>query len=81
MTLQEFILNQPIDRQDILSKIHSIIITEDKTVEPKIGNMMRNEMILYNCSDNFKYGLASVKKHISLHLMPIYARSLTAALA
>ena len=73
MTIAEFISNQSPERQDLLSKIHSIIIQEDKSVEPKIGTMMGKEMILYNTPGMFKYGLSSVKNYISLHAMPIYA--------
>lgn len=73
MTILEFISNQSPERQDFLSKIHAIIIQEDKSVEPKIGTMMGKEMILYNAQGIFKYGLSSVKNYISLHAMPIYA--------
>lgn len=72
MTVTEFINNQIPERQDLLSKIHEIILQEDKNVEAKVGMMMGKEMILYHCPASFKYGLASVKKHISLHAMPIY---------
>lgn len=73
MTIDEFISNQSVERQDLLSKIHTIITEEDKSVEPKIGTMMGKEMILYNTTGIFKYGLSSVKNYISLHAMPIYA--------
>ena len=73
MTIAEFISNQSIERQDLLSKIHEIIIKEDKSVDPKIGTMMGKEMIIYNAPGTFKYGLSSLKKYISLHAMPIYA--------
>ncbi|MGV8964518.1 MAG: hypothetical protein ACOH2V_14215 [Candidatus Saccharimonadaceae bacterium] len=76
MTIDEFITNQSLERQDLLSKIHSIIIQEDKSVEPKIGTMMGKEMILYNTPWTFKYGLSSVKNYISLHAMPIYASTM-----
>lgn len=72
MTIEEFISNQILERQELLSKIHKIILEEDKSVEANIGMMMGREMILYNSPDSFKYGLSSVKKHISLHAMPIY---------
>ncbi len=72
MTIAKFISIQPQDRQDILAKIHLLISTEDKSVESKIGTMMGKEMILYNTPGSFKYGLSSIKKHISLHAMPIY---------
>jgi hypothetical protein len=73
MTIAEFISNQSVERQDLLSNIHTIILQEDKSVEPKTGMMMGKEMILYNTPGIFKYGLSSVKNHISLHAMPIYA--------
>jgi hypothetical protein len=72
MTIPEFISNQIPERQDLLGKIHEIILQEDKSVEAKVGMMMGKEMILYDSPGSFKYGLSSVKKHISLHAMPIY---------
>lgn len=73
MTIVEYISKQAPERQEFISKIHAIIIQEDKHVEPKIGTMMGKEMILYNTPEIFKYGLSSVKNYISLHAMPIYA--------
>lgn len=35
--------------------------------------MMGKEMILYNAPGTFKYALASVKNHLSLHLLPMYS--------
>jgi hypothetical protein len=72
MTVSEFISQQPAERQKLLSGIHEIIIREDKNVKAEIGTMMGKEMILYNAPGTFKYGLASVKKHMSLHLLPMY---------
>ena len=72
MTIAEHISNQPKERQDLLSKIHAIIVQEDTSVKAKIGTMMRQEMILYDAPGIFKYGLSNVKKYISLHAMPIY---------
>jgi hypothetical protein len=37
--------------------------------------MMGKEMIVYKTSGIFKYGLSSVKKYMSLHVMPIYGSS------
>ncbi|MBS1565390.1 MAG: hypothetical protein JST39_13445 [Bacteroidetes bacterium] len=71
MTVEEYFSQQDSERADLLQKIHSIIITEDKTVSAEVGMMMGKEMILYNC-DTFKYGLASGKNYLSLHAMPIY---------
>ena len=72
MTIEQFIVTQAIDRQNILSTIHYAILEVDQTVSAQVGKMMGKEMILYNAPGAFKYGLSSVKKHMSLHLMPIY---------
>ena len=72
MTISAFIAKQPAERQKLLSEIHEIIIREDKNVKAEIGTMMKNEMIIYNAPGTFKYGLASVKQHMSLHLLPMY---------
>lgn len=63
---------QEMERQNILSIIHFAILDADKTVTAQVGKMMGKEMILYNAPGTFKYGLSSVKNHMSLHLMPIY---------
>lgn len=72
MTIAAFIAAQLPERQQLLSKIHEIIIKEDKTVTATIAPMMGKEMIIYNAPGTFKYGLSSVKNYISLHVMPIY---------
>lgn len=72
MEIEVYIANQPADRQNILSDIHSTIIKNDKSVIAGVGSMMGKEMIVYKCKGVMKYGLASVKHYISLHLMPIY---------
>jgi hypothetical protein len=72
MPINTFIAQQVPERLAILLAIHEIIVATDKTVTATIGTMMRKEMILYNAANTFKYGLSSVKNHISLHLMPIY---------
>ena len=72
MTIEQYISRQEIERQNILSKIHFAILNADKTVNAKIGKMMGKEMIIYNVPGTFKYGLSSVKKYISLHILPIY---------
>lgn len=72
MTISEYISNQPEDRQELLSQLHEIIIKKDKTVTPVIAPMMGKEMIIYNAPGTFKYGLASVKKYMSLHVLPMY---------
>jgi hypothetical protein len=70
--VSEFISQQPAERQDLLSKVHSIIIDQDKTVAPVVEPMMGKEMIVYKGKGMMKYALSSVKNHMSLHVLPIY---------
>lgn len=72
MTIPEFISIQPADRQQLLSQLHEIIIQNDTTVTPVIAPMMGKDMIIYNAPGTFKYGLASVKNYMSLHVLPMY---------
>ena len=72
MTITEFIAVQSPERQDLLIKIHILIMDEDTNVDAKVGNMMRQQMIIYESAGAFKYGLASAKKYLSLHALPIY---------
>ena len=72
MLISKFINIQLNDRQDLLTKIHEIILEEDKTVKAEIKPMMGKEMIVYNAPAIFKYGLSSVKNYMSLHVMPMY---------
>ena len=72
MDIQTFISNQASERQSILTKIHNTILENDKSVEAVIEPMMGNEMIIYKAKNSMKYGLASVKNYMSLHLLPIY---------
>ena len=72
MEIETYIMNQPADRHKILSDINSAIIENDKSVIAKVGSMMGKEMIIYKGKGLMKYGLASMKHYISLHVMPIY---------
>jgi len=72
MEIEAYITSQPADRQRILSNIHKAIINNDKSVIAKVESMMGKEMIVYKGKGVMKYGLASVKHYISLHVMPIY---------
>lgn len=72
MTIEQYISAQEVEKQNLLSNIHFAILDDDKTVTAQIGKMMGKEMIIYNATGTFKYGLSSVKKYISLHLLPIY---------
>jgi hypothetical protein len=71
-TIEEFIASQPADRQELLNELHKIIVTQDKTVTHGIEPMMGIEMIMYKDRGMMKYALASVKKYMSLHVLPIY---------
>lgn len=75
MTAADYIAKQGNDRENVLSCIHSIILQEDKTVTEEVGLMMGKEMILYKEKGLFKYGLASVKNYMSMHIMSIYGGS------
>lgn len=72
MSVSEFLSAQPSPRKEILSAIHNIIIEADKKATPKVDKMMGKEMIIYSCAGNFKYALANVKNHMSLHVLPMY---------
>ena len=72
MLISEFIAAQPKERQDLLTQLHEVIIANDNTVTAVIAPMMGKEMIIYNAPGSFKYGLSSMKKHMSLHVLPIY---------
>ena len=72
MSIPEFLAKQDAPRKELLSAIHKIIIDTDKKVSAKIDSMMGKEMIIYKSDNIFKYGLASVKNYMSLHLMPMY---------
>lgn len=72
METDKYINSQPVDRQKILSDIHNAILGNDKTVIPGVELMMGKEMIVYKGKGVMKYGLASVKNYMSLHVMPIY---------
>ena len=72
MEIIEYITNQPLDRQTLLTNIHEAIIENDKTVIAEVHSMMGKVMIIYKGKGVMKYGLASVKNYMSLHAMPIY---------
>jgi len=72
MTEETYISHQPAERQPLLRELHRIITDNDPAVTSSVGTMMRIEMILYNAQGIFKYGMASVKNYMSLHVMPIY---------
>ena len=76
MSISEFISTQPEERQELLSQLHEIIIQKDKTVIPIIAQMMGKEMIIYNAPGSFKYGLSSVKKYMSQHVLPMYVSTI-----
>lgn len=71
LSIPEFIAEQNPERQKLLKQIHDIIVKADKSVTAEIEPMMGKEMIVYKAG-TFKYGLASAKEYMSLHLLPIY---------
>jgi len=72
MDIKDYILKQPLLRRNLLTRIHSTIIQEDKSVTPQVQKMMGKEMIVYKGNGSMKYGLSSVKNYMSLHVLPIY---------
>lgn len=72
MEIVAYISNQSIERQQLLTNIHETIIGNDKTVKAEVGSMMGKVMIVYKGKGYMKYGLASVKSYMSLHVLPIY---------
>jgi hypothetical protein len=72
MTIAEFIKGLPAERQATITELHELILANDPSVTPVIKPMMGKEMILYEERGYMKYGLASVKSHMSLHCLPMY---------
>ena len=72
MKIEAYIEQQLEDRRDMLTALHSVILQNDPTVVATIAPMMGKEMILYIDRGMMKYGLASVKNYLSLHVLPIY---------
>ena len=76
MEIETYISNQPSERQNTLTIIHETIIGNDKSVKAEIGSMMGKVMIIYKGKGFMKYGLASVKNYMSLHILPIYGSTI-----
>jgi hypothetical protein len=72
LDIKDYILKQPLVRQNILTRIHLAIVEKDKSVTSQVETMMGKEMIVYKGNGLMKYGLSSVKNYMSLHVMPIY---------
>jgi hypothetical protein len=70
--IQAYISAQGTDRQGLLSAIHTLILERDQEVIAVVEPMMGKEMIIYKSNGMMKYALSSVKKHISLHVLPMY---------
>lgn len=73
MTPAEYITTQPEDRREILTALHEIILKHDASVGSIVEPMMGADMIIYKEDGKvMKYALASGKKHLSLHCLPMY---------
>jgi hypothetical protein len=72
MTIAEYINEQPADRHGILNALHDAIIENDPSVEFGVEPMMGKDMMMYKEKCYMKYALAGVKKHMSLHCLPMY---------
>ncbi len=67
-----FISTLPSDRQTLLTALHELISSNDSSVSPVVKSMMGKEIILYEERGYMKYGLASAKNYMSLHILPMY---------
>lgn len=76
MTITDHLNTHEASRQPLLKELNELILKNDPAVTATVGSMMGKEMILYNDRGSFKYGLANVKDHISLHILPIYGNQL-----
>jgi hypothetical protein len=72
MLVADHIAQLPDDRKALIKAIHEIILSCDKSVVASVEPMMGMTMIIYKATGFFKYGLASGKIHMSLHVLPIY---------
>lgn len=72
MTPDTFIQKQPVERQNLMSSLHSTIVNNDKTVSATVEPMMGKEMIMYKCRGFMKYALAGAKNYMTLHILPMY---------
>lgn len=72
MTINEYIATQEPQRRELLRSIHQVVLKTNKGITPEVAKMMGAEAIQYKLHNQFLYALAAPKKHISLHLMPMY---------
>lgn len=72
MTAEEYISKQEPERREVLSAIHHIVLKTNKNIITEVAPMMRSEMIQYKLNNHFVYALASQKKYMSLHALPMY---------
>lgn len=62
------------NEQSIIAKLRGIILSVDKTVSEKVGDIMsQKNAFVYQQEGVFKYGIAKAKNHISFHSMVMYA--------
>ncbi len=73
MEIEFYISKQLPERQAILTKIHTVIVETDVSVNAIVEPMMGHDMIVYKAKGMMKYALSSVKNYMSLHVLPIYA--------
>ncbi len=73
MTAQEYLDSLSPDRKELLSQLRDLLLKHDKNVTEKVTTMMGKPMLVYEAPGGiFKYGLASVKTHMSFHSMIMY---------
>ena len=72
MNAKEYISSTAADCQALLTALHNMIMKNDPNVSVVVKPMMGKDMILYEERSYMKYGLASTKKYMSLHCLPMY---------
>ncbi len=76
MTVKEYLNSLEPDRKAIMSKLRDFIMKHDKNIKETVEGMMGKKMLVYKVPDGiFKYGLSSVKTHMSFHSMVMYGSS------
>ncbi len=72
MTVAEYLSNQAPDRAEALTAIHDMVMETNKKLAADVSKMMGADMIIYTLKKQFVYALGSGKKHMSLHVLPMY---------
>jgi len=70
--IEQYINGQPSEWRMLLTRLHEVIIGEDKKVTAGVEPMMGKQMIMYKCKGMMKYALSGTKNYMTLHVLPMY---------